>query len=115
MSSATTVFPLSPRIFSVFSGVTRPTRANSLPFMIRSKAAALRGALSDRARNGRVHVVTGFGVDGLPSTKNAVTTHAKRAHASRLEYPATARCPRSSAMAGPARNTATDDAWKAEA
>ncbi|WP_265520630.1 50S ribosomal protein L4 [Oerskovia flava] len=38
------------------------------------KAAALRGALSDRARNGRVHVVTGFGVDGLPSTSTAVTT-----------------------------------------
>jgi len=36
------------------------------------KAAALRGALSDRARNGRVHVVTGFGIDGKPSTKDAV-------------------------------------------
>jgi large subunit ribosomal protein L4 len=37
------------------------------------KAAALRGALSDRARNGRVHVVTGI-VDGeTPSTKAAVT------------------------------------------
>jgi large subunit ribosomal protein L4 len=37
------------------------------------KAAALRGALSDRARNGRVHVVTGL-VDGdAPSTKAAVT------------------------------------------
>src|SRR5436853_742440 len=36
------------------------------------KAAALRGALSDRARNGRVHVVTGV-VDGeTPSTKAAV-------------------------------------------
>ncbi len=36
------------------------------------KAAALRGALSDRARNGRVHVVTGV-VDGeSPSTKSAV-------------------------------------------
>jgi large subunit ribosomal protein L4 len=36
------------------------------------KAAALRGALSDRARNGRVHVVTGL-VDGeAPSTKTAV-------------------------------------------
>jgi large subunit ribosomal protein L4 len=36
------------------------------------KAAALRGALSDRARNGRVHVVSGF-VDGdLPSTKSAL-------------------------------------------
>ncbi len=35
------------------------------------KAAALRGALSDRARGGRVHVVHGF-VDGdLPSTRQA--------------------------------------------
>src|ERR687889_2784115 len=37
------------------------------------KAAALRGALSDRARNGRIHVVTGL-VDGdAPSTKAAVS------------------------------------------
>ena len=36
------------------------------------KAAALRGALSDRARNGVVHVVSGF-VDGeTPSTKAAL-------------------------------------------
>ncbi|GAA1927398.1 50S ribosomal protein L4 [Nocardioides lentus] len=36
------------------------------------KAAALRGALSDRARNGRVHVVDGL-VDGdAPSTKAAL-------------------------------------------
>jgi len=36
------------------------------------KAAALRGALSDRARHGRVQVVTGF-VDGdLPRTKDAL-------------------------------------------
>jgi large subunit ribosomal protein L4 len=35
------------------------------------KAAALRGALSDRARHGRVHVVSGF-VDGdQPSTRDA--------------------------------------------
>jgi large subunit ribosomal protein L4 len=35
------------------------------------KAAALRGALSDRARNGRVHVVSAI-VDGdVPSTKAA--------------------------------------------
>ena len=35
------------------------------------KAAALRGALSDRAREGRIHVVTGI-VDGdVPSTKKA--------------------------------------------
>jgi large subunit ribosomal protein L4 len=35
------------------------------------KAAALRGALSDRARGGRVHIVSGFGVDDAPSTKTA--------------------------------------------
>lgn len=35
------------------------------------KAAALRGALSDRARNGRVHVVENFGVTDTPSTKVA--------------------------------------------
>jgi large subunit ribosomal protein L4 len=35
------------------------------------KAAALRGALSDRARHGRVHVVTGFGADSVPSTRTA--------------------------------------------
>lgn len=38
------------------------------------KAAALRGALSDRARAGRVHVVENFLVDGAPSTKNAIST-----------------------------------------
>ncbi|WP_166352168.1 50S ribosomal protein L4 [Phytoactinopolyspora limicola] len=38
------------------------------------KAAALRGALSDRARHERVHVVTGF-LDGeQPSTKAALAT-----------------------------------------
>ena len=38
------------------------------------KAAALRGALSDRAREGRVHVVESF-VDGeTPSTKAALAT-----------------------------------------
>src|SRR5688500_1828557 len=38
------------------------------------KAAALRGALSDRAREGRVHVVSAF-VDGdAPKTKAALTT-----------------------------------------
>jgi large subunit ribosomal protein L4 len=36
------------------------------------KAAALRGALSDRARNGRVHVVTGIVEGETPSTKAAV-------------------------------------------
>ena len=38
------------------------------------KAAALRGALSDRARAGRVHVVDAFGIDGAPSTKAALST-----------------------------------------
>ena len=36
------------------------------------KAAALRGALSDRARNGRVHVLTGLVGGDAPSTKAAV-------------------------------------------
>ncbi|ACZ22875.1 LSU ribosomal protein L4P [Sanguibacter keddieii DSM 10542] len=43
------------------------------------KAAALRGALSDRARAGRIHVVTGFGIDGSPSTKQALTSLANLA------------------------------------
>ena len=37
------------------------------------KAAALRGALSDRARHGRLHVVDSLGAGDLPSTKTAVT------------------------------------------
>ncbi|WP_454851697.1 50S ribosomal protein L4 [Promicromonospora soli] len=41
------------------------------------KAAALRGALSDRARAGRVHVVAGFGIEGVPSTKTALATITK--------------------------------------
>ena len=36
------------------------------------KAAALRGALSDRARAGRVHVVDGLGAGERPSTKAAL-------------------------------------------
>ncbi len=36
------------------------------------KAAALRGALSDRARAGRVHVVSGFLTGDTPSTKSAL-------------------------------------------
>ncbi|MGC5167711.1 50S ribosomal protein L4 [Luteimicrobium sp. DT211] len=47
------------------------------------KAAALRGALSDRARAGRVHVVTGFGIEDAPSTRAAVavlTTVSSRRH-----------------------------------
>jgi large subunit ribosomal protein L4 len=35
------------------------------------KLGALRGALSDRARNGRVNVVDTFEVDGKPNTKTA--------------------------------------------
>jgi large subunit ribosomal protein L4 len=38
------------------------------------KAAALRGALSDRARSGRVHVVEGFVSGDKPSTKAAIAT-----------------------------------------
>ena len=36
------------------------------------KAAALRGALSDRARHGRVHVVSSLSTTDAPSTKSAV-------------------------------------------
>ena len=36
------------------------------------KAAALRGALSDRARDGRIHVVTEFVSGETPSTKGAI-------------------------------------------
>jgi large subunit ribosomal protein L4 len=38
------------------------------------KAAALRGALSDRAREGRVHVVEGFVGGETPKTKTALAT-----------------------------------------
>jgi large subunit ribosomal protein L4 len=38
------------------------------------KVAALRGALSDRARDGRVHVVESFVTGETPSTKAAVAT-----------------------------------------
>ncbi len=38
------------------------------------KVAALRGALSDRARDGRIHVVDGFGLDDSPSTKTALAS-----------------------------------------
>ena len=36
-------------------------------------AAALRGALSDRARGGKIHVVTQFAAGELPSTKTAIS------------------------------------------
>jgi len=38
------------------------------------KAAALRGALSDRARNGRIHVVDSLVAGAAPSTKAALAT-----------------------------------------
>jgi large subunit ribosomal protein L4 len=38
------------------------------------KAAALRGALSDRARNGRVHVVSALVSGDTPSTRSAIAT-----------------------------------------
>lgn len=38
------------------------------------KAAALRGALSDRARNGRIHVVEAVVEGSVPSTKGATAT-----------------------------------------
>jgi large subunit ribosomal protein L4 len=41
------------------------------------KAAALRGALSDRARNGRVHVVSGLVEGEVPSTRTAAQALAK--------------------------------------
>jgi large subunit ribosomal protein L4 len=48
------------------------------------KAAALRGALSDRAREGRLHVVESF-VDGeTPRTKTALATLAAIATSSRI-------------------------------
>jgi large subunit ribosomal protein L4 len=47
------------------------------------KAAALRGALSDRARSGRVHVVEGFVTD-TKSTKTALATLAKVTLAKRV-------------------------------
>ena len=40
-------------------------------------AAALRGALSDRARDGRVHVISELVSGDLPSTKSALTALAK--------------------------------------
>ena len=48
------------------------------------KAAALRGALSDRARDGRVHVVDGFVAGETPSTKAALATLAKATETERV-------------------------------
>ena len=41
------------------------------------KAAALRGALSDRARNGRIHVVSGLLEGDAPSTRSAIAVLAR--------------------------------------
>jgi len=40
-------------------------------------AAALKGALSDRVRAGRLHVVDSLGIDGVPSTKAAASVIAE--------------------------------------
>jgi large subunit ribosomal protein L4 len=48
------------------------------------KAAALRGALSDRARNGRVHVLESLVVGDKPSTRVAAATLAKIANSRRV-------------------------------
>jgi large subunit ribosomal protein L4 len=48
------------------------------------KAAALRGALSDRARDGRVHVIDAFVSGEKPSTKAAMATLAKATDSTRV-------------------------------
>ncbi|SNY51987.1 50S ribosomal protein L4 [Actinoplanes sp. CA-054009] len=48
------------------------------------KAAALRGALSDRARDGRVHVVESFVSGETPSTKAAIATLRKVAESTKV-------------------------------
>ena len=48
------------------------------------KAAALRGALSDRARDGRVHVVEGFVGGDTPSTKAAIATLRKATESTKV-------------------------------
>ena len=48
------------------------------------KAAALRGALSDRARGGHVHVVESFVTGDTKSTKAALATLAKVTSAKRV-------------------------------
>ena len=58
------------------------------------KAAALRGALSDRARHGRVHVVSGF-VDGdAPRTKDALAVLAAVTGDGRGDVPCWSCCDR---------------------
>lgn len=53
----------------VVHGPTPRSYAKKVPKKM--KAAALRGALSDRARGGRIHVVTGLVESEMPSTKDA--------------------------------------------
>ncbi|MEE6260364.1 50S ribosomal protein L4 [Plantactinospora sonchi] len=48
------------------------------------KAAALRGALSDRARNGQLHVVESFVTGDKPSTKGAIAVLRKASQAKRV-------------------------------
>jgi large subunit ribosomal protein L4 len=48
------------------------------------KAAALRGALSDRAREGRVHVVEAFVTGDRPSTKAAIATLRKATESTKV-------------------------------
>jgi large subunit ribosomal protein L4 len=48
------------------------------------KAAALRGALSDRAREGRLHIVEAFVSDEKPSTKAAVATLRKATESTKV-------------------------------
>src|SRR6187431_1737463 len=48
------------------------------------KAAALRGALSDRAREGRVHVVEAFVSGEKPSTKAAIATLRKATESTKV-------------------------------
>src|SRR5919202_6049853 len=48
------------------------------------KAAALRGALSDRARDGRVHVVEAFVTGDRPSTKAAIATLRKATESTKV-------------------------------
>src|ERR1700742_2158908 len=48
------------------------------------KAAALRGALSDRARDGRVHVVEAFVAGDKPSTKGALATLRKATESTKV-------------------------------
>jgi large subunit ribosomal protein L4 len=48
------------------------------------KAAALRGALSDRARDGRVHVIEAFVSGDKPSTKAAIATLRKATQSTKV-------------------------------